>query len=84
MPLALAYIMVVCVAIYLIQHVLRITDPLYQSLALFGINVVIAGLVFGLLDSNVFIRGSGRQRRAVDARARRAPVTGRWPSGSRF
>jgi NADH-quinone oxidoreductase subunit H len=76
MPLALAYIMVVCVAIYLIQHVLRITDPLYQSLALFGMNVVVAGLVFGLLDSNVFIRGSGRQRRALDARARRTAVTG--------
>ena len=57
MPLALAYIMVVCVAIYLIRAVLRITDPLYQSLALFGINLVVAVLVFGLLDSGVFIRG---------------------------
>jgi NADH-quinone oxidoreductase subunit H len=76
MPLALAYIMVICVAIYVIQHILGITDQLYQSLALFGLNVVVAALVFGLLDSNVFIRGSGRQRQALQARARRAAVTG--------
>ena len=36
MPLALAYIMVVCVAIYVIRRVLGITDPIYEGLALFG------------------------------------------------
>jgi hypothetical protein len=31
-------------------------------------------LVFGLLDRGVFVRGSARQRRALDAPARRAPA----------
>src|SRR5438128_1523424 len=31
--------------------------------------------VFGLLDSGVFIRGSGRQRTTLEARAERATVT---------
>jgi NADH-quinone oxidoreductase subunit H len=75
LPLALAYIMVICVAIYIIERFTVLTGPIYQSLALFGVNLVIGGLVFGLLDSGVFVRGSGRQRRALDARARRAPVT---------
>jgi hypothetical protein len=43
---------------------------------LFGLNIPVAVLVFGLLDSGVFIRGSGRQRRILDAPARRATVTG--------
>jgi hypothetical protein len=75
MPLALAYIMVVCVAIYLIRRVLGITDPIQEGLALFGLSVVVAVLVFGLLDSGVFIRGSARQRHTLNARARRATVT---------
>ena len=75
MPLALAYIMVVCVAIYVIRRVLGITDPIYEGLALFGLSVVLAVLVFGLLDSGIFIRGSARQRHSLNARARRATVT---------
>ena len=34
-----------------------------------------AALVFGLLDSGVFVRGSARQRQALNARARREAVT---------
>jgi NADH-quinone oxidoreductase subunit H len=75
MPLALAYIMIICTAIYVIQRVLGITEPVMQALALFGLNVVLAVLIFGLLDSNAFIRGSGRQRHALHQRARRAAVT---------
>jgi hypothetical protein len=45
-----------------------------RQLALFGLNVVIAVLVFGVLDRGVFVRGSARQRRALDAPARRAPA----------
>jgi NADH-quinone oxidoreductase subunit H len=75
MPLALAYIMLICVAIYLINRVAGITDPIMQGLALFGLNILVAILVFGLLDSGVFIRGSGRQRQPLHARARRASVT---------
>jgi hypothetical protein len=69
-----AYIMVVCVAIYVIEQVLGVTDPIQKSLSLFGLSIVIAILVFGLLDRGVFVRGSAKQRRELTARARRAPV----------
>jgi hypothetical protein len=47
------------------------------SLALFALNVVLAVLVFGLLDSGVFIRGSGhRQRQVLEERGARAAVAG--------
>jgi NADH-quinone oxidoreductase subunit H len=72
LPLALVYIMVICVAIYVIERFIGLTDPVMKSLALFGLNLVIAVLVFGLLDRGVFVRGSARQRRALDAPARRA------------
>src|SRR6266576_2714169 len=51
LPLALAYIMVICVAIYLIEQRFGITYPIYKSLILFGLNLVVGGLVFGALDS---------------------------------
>jgi NADH-quinone oxidoreductase subunit H len=78
MPLALAYIMVMCVAIYLVERTLGITNPVVGSLILFGLNLVIAFLVFGVLDSGVFIRGSGhRQRRQIlQSRGTRAAVAG--------
>jgi hypothetical protein len=75
MPLALAYIMVVCVAIYVIHRVFGLTDPIQEGLALSGLSLVLAVLVFGLLDRGIFIRGSARQRQSLNARARRAPVT---------
>jgi NADH-quinone oxidoreductase subunit H len=75
MPLALAYIMVICTAIYGIEHLAGITDPKPKALALFGVNIVVALLVFGLLDSGVFIKGSSR-RQTSQARSGRAAVTG--------
>jgi NADH-quinone oxidoreductase subunit H len=75
MPLALAYIMVVCTAIYLIEHVAGITDPTSKSLVLFGLNLVLGVAIFGLLDSGVFIKGSNRRQLTSEARAR-AAVTG--------
>jgi hypothetical protein len=66
--------MVICVAIYVLEHVIGLTDPRMRLLALFGLNLVIALLVFGVLDRGVFVRGSARQRRALDAVARRAPA----------
>jgi hypothetical protein len=74
LPLALAYIMIICLAIYVAEHVVGLTDPMVRQLALFGLNIVIAILVFGLLDRGVFVQGSARQRRALDAPARRAPA----------
>ena len=60
MPLALAYIMVMCVAIYVVERVLghhrARCRRRWRSSAL---NVGLGILVFGLLDSGVFIRGSG-------------------------
>jgi NADH-quinone oxidoreductase subunit H len=62
MPLALVYIMVICTAIYLIQHVAGITDPRLSALVLFGLNIVLGVLVFGLLDSGLFIKGAASRR----------------------
>ena len=76
MPLALAYIMVVCTAIYGIEHLAGITDPKLRSLALFGVNVVMGLLVFGLLDSGVFIKGSNRRQQTSQTPSGRATVTG--------
>jgi NADH-quinone oxidoreductase subunit H len=76
MPLALVYIMVICVAVYLIEQRFGITAPVYKSLILFGLNLVIAGLVFGLLDSGMFLKGSAQQRLTLNTRARRATVPG--------
>ena len=77
MPLALAYIMVMCTAIYLIERVLGVTDPVIESLILFGLNVGIGLLVFGVLDSGVFIRGSGaRQRQVLPQSGARAAAAG--------
>jgi NADH-quinone oxidoreductase subunit H len=62
MPLALAYIMVICTAIYAIEHLAGITSPRQEALALFGLNIVLGVLVFGLLDSGMFVRGSVRRQ----------------------
>jgi NADH-quinone oxidoreductase subunit H len=66
MPLALAYIMVVCVSIYLIEHAAGITSPRLEALVLFGVNLVIAVLVFRVLDSGVNVSGAGSRRRGTD------------------
>jgi NADH-quinone oxidoreductase subunit H len=75
MPLALGYIMVVCTSIYAIGHLAGITDPTLESLALFGVNVVLGLLVFGLLDSGAFIKGSNRRQQTPEVRPERATVT---------
>ena len=72
MPIALAYIMVMCVAIYLVERVLGLTSPVPASLALFALNVGLGILVFGLLDSGIFIRGSAQRQRLLEQRAERA------------
>jgi NADH-quinone oxidoreductase subunit H len=76
MPLALTYIMVVAVALYLIERVAGLTSPVAVSLAMLGLNLVVAILVFGLLDSGVFIRGSGQRQRLLQQRAERAETVG--------
>ena len=76
MPLALAYIMLIAVAIWVIEHVIGITNPKLASLALFGVNLVVGFLVFVLLDSGMFVRGSVRNRQALEGRRASAPVAG--------
>ncbi len=76
MPLALAYIMVMCTAIYLIEGVLGVRSPVLGSLILFALNLGIAILVFGVLDSGVFIRGSGARQKTPPARGAPAAVVG--------
>jgi NADH-quinone oxidoreductase subunit H len=74
LPIALAYIMIIAGAVYVLDRFTGWTDPIMRSLGLFGLNVIIALLVFGVLDRGVFVRGSARQRRALESRARREPV----------
>jgi NADH-quinone oxidoreductase subunit H len=69
LPLALAYIMVVAAAIYLIQDVFRVTSVLAQHGILFGLSLVAGWLVFFLLDRNAVISGSQLQRREALAKA---------------
>jgi NADH-quinone oxidoreductase subunit H len=76
MPLALAYIMVVCTAAYVIERVLGIAEPRPAAFALFAVNIVLGLLVFGLLDSGIFIKGSGRRARISEGRVRSARVVG--------
>ena len=76
MPLALTYIMVVAVALYLLERVAGLTGPVAISLAMLGLNLVVAILVFGLLDSGLFIRGSGQRQRLLQQRAERAETVG--------
>jgi NADH-quinone oxidoreductase subunit H len=76
MPLALTYIMVVAIALYLIERVAGLTAPVAVSLAMLGVNLVVAVLVFGLLDGGLFIRGSAPQQRLLQRRAERAETVG--------
>jgi NADH-quinone oxidoreductase subunit H len=76
MPLALAYIMVMSAAMYLVERVLGVASPVLASLALFGLNIGIAFLVFGVLDGGVFIRGSGSRQPVLKERGTRAAVAG--------
>lgn len=65
LPMALAYIMVVATAIYVIQDVFKITSVLAQHGILFGLSVVVGWLVFFLVDRNSVISGSQMQRRSA-------------------
>jgi NADH-quinone oxidoreductase subunit H len=59
LPLALAYVMVIAVAIWLVERGLGL-GPRLAMLALFGLNLVIGYLVFFVLDRGFLVRGSYR------------------------
>ncbi len=71
MPLALVYIMVICVSIYVVEHRLGIASLVLRSLALVAVNLVGIVLVFGVIDRGALLNGSGRRRSAAP-RLRRA------------
>jgi NADH-quinone oxidoreductase subunit H len=69
LPLSLAYIVLLSVAIYLLQSQLGITDPSTRGWILFGLNFIPGYLLFFALDRGTLMSGSYR-------RAARAAVRG--------
>ncbi len=73
-PLALGYILVICTAVYLIERVFGITDPLGRAGALTGVNLVLALLLFLVIDRGAIVRGSARAARAAQRTAGPVPA----------
>ena len=61
LPMALLYIMIICVALWSIEHLAGITDRWTTMGILFGLNLVLAYVVFFLLDRGVVLSGSYRR-----------------------
>ena len=57
-PLALCYIMVITLAIWILESVVGLSNPHVLALALFGLNVVLCYLVFFILDRGYILSGS--------------------------
>jgi NADH-quinone oxidoreductase subunit H len=60
--LATVYLVVMAIAIHIVERMLGLTDPVTVALCYTGINVVLAYLVFVVLDRGLIIRGSVRRR----------------------
>jgi hypothetical protein len=65
LPLSLAYIMVIAVAIEAVEQLLGWTDPRAMGLALFGLNLLLGWLLFFLLDRGRIVTGTGPRGRAA-------------------
>jgi NADH-quinone oxidoreductase subunit H len=72
-PLALAYVMVIAVAIYLIEDVLHVGSIRVEQLVLGGVSLALGFVVFFLMDRNTVISGSQAKRR--EALVRAAPAS---------
>ena len=70
LPTALLYIMVISVALWVIERVVGITDPRAVMLMLTAVSLLLAFVVFFLLDRGLVVSGSYRQT------ARPAPGAG--------
>jgi len=73
-PLALTYILVIATAVYVIERVLGITDPVGRALALTGLNLALGVLLFVVIDRGAIVRGSARATRAAQRTAGRVPA----------
>jgi len=69
LPLSLAYIMVIAVAIQVSESLLGWTDPKTEGLALFALNLLLGWLFFFLLDRGRVVRGVAPQARVAAASA---------------
>jgi NADH-quinone oxidoreductase subunit H len=72
LPLAVVYIMVTAIAIWIIEQVGGVTDPRVKMFILFGFNLVIGFVVFFLMDRGHIMSGSYRASSNLDAGGRRA------------
>ncbi|HXE58938.1 MAG TPA: NADH-quinone oxidoreductase subunit NuoH [Gemmatimonadales bacterium] len=73
LPLALGYVMLICLALYGVRYGLGWTDPVAVGGALTAVNALLAVLVFVVLDRGVIISGSrGRPAAAPEVRLPRA------------
>ncbi|MEO8140209.1 MAG: NADH-quinone oxidoreductase subunit NuoH [Gemmatimonadota bacterium] len=72
MPIGLAYIMLIALAIYLIDNVFGVTTPAVKMIALFLINVALGYLVFKVFDRGLLITGSRDKRAAAGGLERTA------------
>jgi NADH-quinone oxidoreductase subunit H len=73
-PLALGYIMLICTAVYVIERVLGITDPLGRAAALTVLSVGLGVVLFLVVDRGAIVRGSTRAARAARRTAGRVPA----------
>jgi len=63
--LATVYIVIVAVAIHVVERVLGLTEPWMIGAAYTGMNIILAYLVFVVLDRGLIISGSVRRRPAA-------------------
>jgi len=72
MPIGLAYIMLIALAIYLVDNVFGVTTPVVKMLVLFAINVALGYLVFRVFDRGLLITGSRGKHAAAGGLERTA------------
>jgi NADH-quinone oxidoreductase subunit H len=65
-PVLLAYVLLIAVALMVVEQVLGVTSPLVRNLALLGVNLVAGWLVFFVLDRGLVIRGVAGRRAPAD------------------
>ena len=66
LPMALVYVMVIAIAVWVIEDVAGVVDPTARGLLLVALNVVLAGLLFFGLDRGLIVQGASRRARTLD------------------